>query len=344
MHNQPPSDDIQPAGIAEHSPELVPAQVVPENGPGPNEAAGFPPRRVALPLLLFVATCLTTFLAGVVNSGGWDMLGIATQLIFREHLLGAGLEIFGRAALEGLKYSVPVMTILICHEAGHFLQAWRYGVPASFPFFIPVPLPPLGTMGAVIAMDAHQGDRRAMFDIGISGPLAGLVPTMIFLVIGLNWSHVAAIPAGARGIFGDPLLLQGLARWKLGALPPGHDVAMHPTLFAGWVGLLITSVNLFPIGQLDGGHILYGLLRRKANPIATLVLLGAIATVMVGLFLGHRQLQVWLLMLFLLVMMGPRHPPTANDNVPLGIGRHILGWLTLAFLVLGFTPYPFVSM
>ena len=127
-----------------------------------------PRRRWRLPLLLFVATCLSTLLAGGGDTGiveGWR----------------AGL-------LMGLRYAVPVMTILVCHEMGHFLQAYRYGVYASFPYFIPMPFPPLGTLGAVIAMEPRVGHRRALFDIGITGPLAGLVPTMIF-----SWSWACSI-------------------------------------------------------------------------------------------------------------------------------------------------------
>jgi membrane-associated protease RseP (regulator of RpoE activity) len=130
-------------------------------------------------------------------------------------------------------------------------------------------------------------------------------------------------------------LYRWLADGILGPRPDGFDLYIHPMAFAGWVGLLITSLNLIPIGQLDGGHILYALLRQKANQIATLLLFGAVAAVVVFGLWG------WMLMLFLLMAMKPQHPPTANDDEPLGRGRTILGWLTLAFVVLGFTPNPF---
>ena len=128
-----------------------------------------PRRRWRLPLLLFVATCLSTLLAGASDQ--------------------AAAEGWLAGMLSGLRYAVPVMTILICHEMGHFIQAHRYGVYASFPYFIPMPFSPLGTLGAVIAMEPRVGHRRALFDIGITGPLAGLVPTLIFLVIGLQHSQ-----------------------------------------------------------------------------------------------------------------------------------------------------------
>ncbi len=235
------------------------------------------------------------------------------------------------AAQQGLFYCGALMFILTAHELGHFFQAVRYQVRASLPYFIPVPAGPIGTMGAVIAMGSGMGNRKALFDIGISGPLAGLVPAIVFSIIGLHWSEI--IPG--RGNLGDPLLLQFLVYLLKGPLPPGHDVALHPLAYAGWVGMLLTSVNLFPIGQLDGGHILYALLRRKAHFVAMAVLLAAVAAVV------YFQKWTWTLMLTLLFVMGPAHPPTDDDDMPLGAGRVVLGVLTLLFVVIGFTPNPF---
>jgi membrane-associated protease RseP (regulator of RpoE activity) len=305
-----------------YGPEIVPAEVIMEASPGaPWEWQDVRPvrprRRWKLPLLLFVATCMSTVYAG--GGGLWD----------------AGEQL--AAFWLGLHYAVPVMTILICHEMGHFIQAWRYGVYASFPFFIPMPFSPLGTFGAVIAMEPRMGHRRALFDIGITGPLAGLVPTFVFLVIGLHYSRFG-IPSRDTMIFGDPLALRVLAKWILGPTPAGNELMTHPIAFAGWVGLLVTSLNLMPIGQLDGGHILYALLRRNANRVASLLLLLAIVVVAMNL----KTFGGWMVMLFLLILMGPAHPPTANDEEPLGWFRSILGWLTLAFIFIGFTPTPIV--
>jgi membrane-associated protease RseP (regulator of RpoE activity) len=305
----------------DYDPEIIRAEIVDEMEPGaPWEWREVQPvrrqRRVRLPILLFIATCLTTLLAGTLYWADWE---------------------FGwfPAFLDGLRYAVPVMTILVCHEMGHFIQAHRYGVYASLPYFIPMPIGPLGTFGAVIAMEPRMGHRKALFDIGISGPLAGLVPTFIFLIVGLHYSRTAFVPLDAPR-FGDPLVLQFLADKILGPIPAGKDVIPHPMAFAGWVGLLVTSLNLIPIGQLDGGHVLYALLRNKANRIASLLLLSAIVLVI----LNYRDLGNWIPMLFLLLFMGPSHPPTADDDEPLGIGRIVLGWLTLAFIVVGFTPTP----
>jgi len=229
------------------------------------------------------------------------------------------------------------MTILVCHEAGHFIQAWRYGVYASFPYFLPMPLPPIGTLGAVIAMDSRVKNRRALFDIGITGPLAGLVPTLIFCVVGLQpqFSRLARPEPGAWE-FGEPLVFKFLVPRILEPVPEGLEVQVGPMAMAGWVGLLITALNLFPIGQLDGGHILYSLLRRRAHPVATMLLAAAVVGAVVFRLTG------WSVMLLLLILMGPKHPPTSDDTVRLGAGRILLGWLTLAFLPLGFTPNPII--
>lgn len=303
----------------ETEPEVVRAELVEMSPETPWEwcevRAVRPQRRWRLPLLLFIATCLSTLFAGV-----------------SEEALAVN---WFAAIFSGLRYAVPVMTILLCHEMGHFIQAHRYGVYASFPYFIPMPFSPLGTLGAVIAMEPRVGHRRALFDIGITGPLAGLVPTMMFLVVGLQHSHIT-VPVRGSLLFGDPLLFQFLARWILGPIPKGCEVATDPMAFAGWVGLLVTSLNLIPIGQLDGGHILYALLRRKAHKVASLLLFSALFIVI----WNWNTLGSWALMLVLLMILGPIHPPTADDDEPLGVGRYILGWLTLAFIVVGFTPTP----
>jgi membrane-associated protease RseP (regulator of RpoE activity) len=237
----------------------------------------------------------------------------------------------------GWEYSAALMTILICHEMGHFVQAWRYGVHSSFPYFIPMPIPPLGTLGAVIGMSSRITNRRALFDIGISGPLAGLVPTIICCLVGIPLSRALPEAAFQGSIkLQPPLLYQWMLAWRHAPVPHGFALDLHPLALAGWVGLFVTALNLVPIGQLDGGHVLYALLRRKAHVVATVLLVAAA----VMLVLDFRDLKNWSLLIFLLVMIGPRHPPTADDYVPLGAGRIVLGWLTLAFLLIGFTPTP----
>jgi len=322
MNDSYPTDNSGSSDYTGRQPEIIVAEVVPQQ-PVYREP---PPRRVWLPVMLFVATCLSTLLVG----------GFAAAL--SATLKNGVLAGLGEGLLEGLKYAAPLMTILICHEAGHFLQARRYGVHASLPYFIPMPISPIGTFGAVIAMRAHMGDRRALFDIGITGPLAGLVPTLIFCIVGLQYSKPIPVPTDPHSLlFGEPLLFRWLAQWQFGTIPEGQCIGAHPMAFAGWVGLLITALNLMPIGQLDGGHVLYALLREKAAAVATVLLLGAAAAVF---FFGYFG---WMLMLFLLMLMGPVHPPTADDDAPLGPVRVVLGWLTLAFIPIGFTPTPILA-
>ncbi len=272
----------------------------------------YPRRRVYLPIALFVATCASTYF----SYKWWQASSVG----------------------EALTYALSIMTILLCHEAGHFIQTLRYRVYASLPFFIPMPGSPIGTLGAVIGMEARVGDRKAVFDIGISGPLAGLVPTLLFTALGLVYSHYR-LPAFFSShenelVIRAPIVFEWIEHWIKGPPPIGQALELHPMAFAGWVGLLITSLNLMPVGQLDGGHILYALLRRKAHTVAWLFLMSAVAAMI------FFHLLEWTVMIILLLFMGPRHPPTADDDVPLGAARIILGWLTLAFVVVSFTPRP----
>ncbi|MEN6458618.1 MAG: site-2 protease family protein [Thermoguttaceae bacterium] len=310
--------------------EVIRAEVV-EVEPGTPWAWREPERRPVrrrhgwrLPLGLFLATCVSTVLVGA--------------------LIGDQVNSPLAALVTGLRYAVPVMTILLCHEMGHFIQARRYGVYASLPYFLPVPVPPFGTFGAVIFMEPRIGGRRALFDIGITGPLAGLVPTLIFCVWGLHLTEpqkfIPILDHGSQLAVNCPPLFRWLCAWRFGPLPPGFEPlnvgTLHPMAFAGWVGLFITSLNLIPIGQLDGGHVLYAILRRLAYPVASGLLLLALFLVV----LDWQHMSHWIVMLVLLLMMGPIHPPTANDGESLGLGRIVLGWLTLAFILIGFTPIP----
>jgi membrane-associated protease RseP (regulator of RpoE activity) len=289
----------------------------------PPPAFGRPRPRVFLPLLLFVATWLSTFLVG---GEAFGLKQIDAEVFVDWPAFVAG----------GLKYSTALMAILLAHEMGHFLQARRYGVPASLPWFIPIPALPLGTMGAVIVQASGFANRKQLFDIGISGPLAGLVLALPITIIGLRDSKVIDIVADGGGMtFGNPLILQWLAEWRFGPLAPGQDVALTPLLHAGWVGIFVTALNLTPIGQLDGGHILYCLIGRKAHAVARALLWFAI-----GYMLFTRNWS-YAFMVILLMLMGARHPPSQDDSVPLGRLRTALGWLTLSFIVIGFTPEPF---
>lgn len=213
-------------------------------------------RRVFLPVFLFVATCLSTFIAGALD---WDP---------GTHVLH---ETVGQRIAEnwqqGLIYAAAVIGILLTHEMGHFIQTVRYGVPASLPFFIPIPFLPTGTMGAVIGMEGSRADRKQLFDIGISGPWAGLIVALPIIWFGIQQAEV--MKDGAEVMLGDPLIFKLMASYlKPGISPDAILNKNNPLLMAGWVGMLITGLNMLPVSQLDGGHVIYGLFGRRAKLVA----------------------------------------------------------------------------
>ena len=307
-------------------------------------------RQFRISVILFVLTFLSTTLVGsqflqlivlqaILDPNAAETILPALARMFPEaaHPVGSAYGWMWTVTKEGLTYSIPLMAILLCHEMGHYLQAVRHRVPASFPYFIPLPIPPLGTMGAVIFQGRGVADRKQMFDIAVSGPLAGLVVTLPVLYYGITKAHFAEVPATADVMrFGDPLIVRWMVELVLGPTPEGHDTILNGYLFAGWVGVFITALNLMPVGQLDGGHILYTLIGRRAHIIAVTVLLAGVAAMV------YSGVYSYALLLVLLLLTGPRHPPTANDNVPLGTTRHIIGWLTMLFLIVGFTPQPII--
>jgi Zn-dependent protease len=286
----------------------------------------------ALAIALFFATCISVFAAGLEPGAGFFE---AAPRLYQAYMIGQLPQFLPKMLKDGFIFFGAVMATLFAHEMGHYLQARRYKVPATLPFFIPLPIVPWGTMGAVIIQGAGVADRKSLFDIAISGPLAGLVFAIPITLIGLSQAHVAYIdPSMANPSYGDPLLLKWLAQLYFGRISEDHDVVLNAWLFAGWVGIFVTALNLMPIGQLDGGHILYTLIGRRAHGFALLLLAGAVTFMIVGGQFGY------MVMVAFLFLSGPRHPPTADDSVPLGMFRIVLGWLTLAFVIIGFTPVP----
>ncbi len=235
----------------------------------------------------------------------------------------------------GPAYAAVLMVLLLFHEMGHYLQARRYRVPVTLPYFIPVPLPPFGTMGAVIRMNQMGVDRARLFDIGVTGPLAGLVVAIPATLWGLAHSQVVATEAlrGSTIQLGDSIFFAALSRLVIGPVPPGQDILLHPVAFAGWAGLFVTALNLLPVGQLDGGHVLYALLGRRSHAVALVV---AAAFALTAILVNPG----WTLMVLVVILTGIRHPPTADDTVPLGRTRRWIGIAVLVFFVLSFTPDP----
>ncbi len=238
---------------------------------------------------------------------------------------------------NGIWYSIAIITILLAHEMGHYLMCRRYGVPATLPFFIPFPLAnPFGTMGAIIQMKGIIPNRRALFDIGIAGPLAGLVFAIPAILIGLNRSSIVVVAEiGSPGLkLGESLLFKLLSWWVAGPVPEGSDLLLDPVAYAGWAGLFVTSMNLLPIGQLDGGHIIYSILGAKSR-IVTYVFLAALGVL-------SFYYNGWVLLFILLALLGRRHPLPWDDWTPLDRARKILGWIMMVIFVLSFTPTPFI--
>jgi membrane-associated protease RseP (regulator of RpoE activity) len=280
-------------------------------------------------VLLFLATVLTTTAAGM---GVYE----AFRVGFTDQPLVMSLS---GLAVRGLWYSVPILLILGSHEFGHYFACRYYGVDASLPYFLPMPILLTGTLGAVIRIRQPLPGKRALFDIGIAGPIAGFVVAIPVLMLGMYLSNVIPIPADFTGTvfeFGEPLLFKAAAWLRFGSVADGFTVNMHPMVFAAWFGLLATALNLFPIGQLDGGHISYAVLGRRS----TFVTLGMVFC-LVGLTFWSRSWIVWtVLTVVMLFAFGPGHPRVWDEDVPLDRTRLWLAALAVVMFILCFTPAP----
>ncbi len=275
-----------------------------------------PPRRFPLlNLVLLVLTAITTTAASALRQ--------------REPALHA-LDL-----LRGLPFSATLITILLVHEAGHYVMCRRHGVDASLPYFLPAPpMVITGTFGAFIRIRSRFPNRRALFDIGAAGPWAGFVVAVAAMVVGLRLStpDVTTLPAGQLVELGDSLLTSWLTRLVLHA--DSATLVLHPVALAGWFGLFVTSLNLLPAGQLDGGHVLYAAVGRRLR------FLPAVLVAML-LWLGTHGSPVWLVwggIMTAMLMLGP--PPVERPAEPLGVGRRLGAIATLVVLVLTFVPDP----
>lgn len=268
-----------------------------------------------LPYFLFLATILTTTAAGAIQQG--------------VDLLRNPLGIW-----KGLPFSVTLMAILIVHEMSHYTASKIHRVPATLPFFIPAPSI-IGTFGAVIRMKGVFWDRRTLLDIGASGPIGGFLLSLPALVAGFALSKV--VPGGGSGfdiVLGGSILVNLVQKLTLGNLPAGFSVILHPVAFAGWIGMFVTSLNLLPVGQLDGGHISKALFPTYSEVIARIVHL--------SLFLfGILYWEGWLVWAVLLVFLGVRHPPVLLPHIALDAGRRKVGFAAIAIFILTFVPVPF---
>ncbi len=310
----------------------------------PAPAVAARPRR-RTNLILFLITVVTTVLAGASQYVVAD-LAIDAPAAMPDSILAAiieGVVALGtlmRVAAEnwtlGIPFAAAILAILGVHELGHYFVARHYRLDVSLPYFIPfIPVPPgSGTMGAVIRIQSPFESRKALFDVGIAGPLAGLVVAIPILVLGMMQSQVAPVSPGEGG-FGEPLLFQWLALILAPPRGPGTDILMNPLLMAGWWGLLITAINLLPMSQFDGGHILYGLFGPAHKWLAWGVFVFALAA-----FALQAISLNYILMVGVAFLMGIEHPPALNDLTPIGTPRRVLGVLTLLAFFILFTPFP----
>jgi membrane-associated protease RseP (regulator of RpoE activity) len=254
------------------------------------------------------------------------------------NILLFALTVCSTYLIGGFWYSLSLISILLAHEMGHFVMSRRHGVPASLPYFLPVPVPPFGTFGAIIKMRGRMSSRRALFDIGVAGPLTGLLVTLPAIIIGLLLSKPVLLAKAQDHFFhlGDSLLFVLVEKAVLGDLPEGYDLCLHPVAYAGWVGLFVTALNLLPVGQLDGGHIVYALFGRKSK-----IIFGLTITLWMGISIFFYV--GWTLMIVLVLLFGLRHPPPLDDITPLDLRRKILGGVVFSLFILSFTPVPFTQ-
>jgi membrane-associated protease RseP (regulator of RpoE activity) len=300
--------------------------VVEERSPGVD---GVPWTNVGL----FVATVVTTLLAGA----GWYGIPVTEEPL---------------RALEAWPFTVSVLGVLAVHELGHYAMSRYHDVEASLPYFIPVPTL-LGTLGAVIRMNDHIPSRRALFDIGVAGPLAGLMATVVVTAIGVSLPPIetvgmvggtAAATTATQVELGYPPLIQ-LVAWAVGQplsyVDPG--LMVNPVVVGGWVGAFVTFLNLLPVGQLDGAHVTRALVGDALSAVQKLVPLALFGLAgYLYLFEDGRAVGIWLLWGVLALVFGRVSGVTPLDQSPVGRGRWLVGLVTLALGVLSFTPVPVV--
>ena len=267
-------------------------------------------------ILLFILTFLTTLFAGCIQVGVVPWLN--PKMIYK-----------------GLPFSLTLLLILMTHELSHYYFSRMHKVPATLPYFIPAPSL-IGTFGAVIKMQPPIPDRRALIDIGASGPIGGFIVAVIAVIIGLNYSNIMplqGIPEHQIGIsFGESLLFTFLSKLVLNIDPDKYAVILHPVAFAGWVGLFVTSLNLLPIGQLDGGHIMYACFGEKHTLISRIM-------IPVMILMGFYY-KPWIVLVIVMFFIGYRHPPVVYPWIELDRKRKITGWVSLCIFILTFTPIP----
>ena len=268
-----------------------------------------------LHIILFILTMLSTLFVGAMQTGA-DILKDPWKIYY------------------GLPFALTLMIILLTHELSHYFASKKHGVNATLPYFIPAPTI-IGTFGAFIKMKSPIVTRKALIDIGASGPIAGFIVSVIAVLIGLHLSEIVPV-AEIKGALtlGDSILFSFLAQTVLGVTPADSDILLNPVAFAGWIGLFVTSMNLIPVGQLDGGHIAFAILGEKQTRLSFIL-------VLVMSLLGVLLWEGWIIWAVLLLVLGLRHPPVISWEVPLDTRRKVIGWIAFLIFILTFIPVPF---
>ncbi len=273
-----------------------------------------PPRpKIRTNIILFLLTIVTTTLAGTLLAEVNPVTH--PQLIYK-----------------GIPFSATLMAILLSHELGHYLMSRWHKVDATLPYFIPAPTF-IGTFGAIIKIRSNVPDRRALLDIGATGPIVGFMVSIPAIIIGLKLSQ--SMPGTSDGVsFGTSILLEFMARHIFPSVPEGHVISLHPVGLAGWLGLLVTMMNLLPMGMMDGGHIAYALFGKWHHHISR-------AMVVILLFMGIFGWIGWAVWGTLNLFFGLKHPPPTYPEIPLDRKRKLVGAVAVIILIITFVPIPF---
>lgn len=287
-------------------------------------------------LILFVVTIFTTFIAGYAQGGGF---------------------------ISGISFSAALIFILGSHEMGHYFYGKKYGVDITPPYFIPAPplISPIGTFGAFIKIKSRISSKKALFDIGVAGPILGIVAAVPVLYLGLSLSEIVDVSqySGKSGItLGSSPIFSLFTNLVFGDIPEGRDVLLHPVAFAGWIGLLVTALNLIPSGQLDGGHVMYSVFGHRVHSVTSftaiiiLIILGTgtrplyEALIYIHPSLAFPQGMIfdgwpgWLLWSVFLIIMGNRHPATVYEEHDIGVRRKFIAVCTMLIFIGCFSPFP----
>lgn len=262
-------------------------------------------------LILFIATIFSTLFVGATNQGTTELW-------------------------RGWPFSLSIMAILTAHELGHYFAARYHRLPVTLPYFIPLPMGLIGTLGAFIRLKSPAKNKRVLLDIGAAGPLAGLVVAIPLLLYGLATSELGSIPTGPYLLEGNSILYVVMKLLVFGRILPGGglDVSLNQVAWAGWVGLLVTSLNLIPVGQLDGGHVTYVLFGKKSRQFFWPVI------IILGILVIFTQSFTWLIWIGLLYFFGRVHAEPLDDVTSLDSKRRFIAMLTFLLFFLTFAPIP----